>query len=135
MSAGDLAHLHAVVRGRVQGVYFRAHASRRAQSLRVTGYVRNLSSGEEVALEAEDAHQAEKTAWEEELLGVSISYDPLGRAARGLKNHVTALVSELDPEMNGQKVILGGMLSEVRPLVTREGKPFGPAASSASQNS
>jgi acylphosphatase len=38
----DLAALHAVARGRVQGVNYRAFISRNAAALGLTGYVRNL---------------------------------------------------------------------------------------------
>ena len=48
----ELAHLKAAVHGKVQGVYYRAFASREARSLSLKGYVRNLSNGD-VELEAE----------------------------------------------------------------------------------
>jgi acylphosphatase len=48
----ELAHLKATVHGKVQGVYYRAFASRIAKSLSLKGYVRNLTSGD-VELEAE----------------------------------------------------------------------------------
>jgi acylphosphatase len=38
----DLAAFHAIVRGRVQGVNYRAFVSRNAASLGLTGTVRNL---------------------------------------------------------------------------------------------
>ena len=38
----DSAALYAIAQGRVQGVYYRAFASRHAVSLGLTGYVRNL---------------------------------------------------------------------------------------------
>ena len=41
----DLASLHAVVYGYVQGVFFRAFVSRWANELGLTGYVRNLPGG------------------------------------------------------------------------------------------
>jgi len=41
----DLASVQAVVHGRVQGVFFRAFASRQAKELGLTGYVRNLPEG------------------------------------------------------------------------------------------
>jgi acylphosphatase len=41
----DLAAVHAIVQGRVQGVYFRAFAARRATELGLTGYARNLADG------------------------------------------------------------------------------------------
>lgn len=49
----DLASLHATVYGHVQGVYFRAFTSRHAAELGLTGYVRNLSDGKAVEVQAE----------------------------------------------------------------------------------
>ncbi len=49
----DLASVQAAVYGRVQGVYFRAFALRQARELGLTGYVRNLSSGKAVEVQAE----------------------------------------------------------------------------------
>lgn len=48
----DFVRLHAVIHGRVQGVYYRAFTSRTAKSLSLKGYVRNTSSGD-VEVEAE----------------------------------------------------------------------------------
>jgi acylphosphatase len=45
--------LHAIVRGRVQGVYFRDFVYARAISLRLTGYVRNLPDMRSVEVMAE----------------------------------------------------------------------------------
>ena len=41
----DLASLHAIVYGFVQGVFFRAFVSRQARALGLNGYVRNLPEG------------------------------------------------------------------------------------------
>jgi len=49
----DLASVQIVVHGYVQGVFFRAFTSRRAAELGLTGYVRNLPSGEAVEVSAE----------------------------------------------------------------------------------
>ena len=49
----DLASVRVVVYGYVQGVFFRAFASRRATELGLTGYVRNLPGGETVEVNAE----------------------------------------------------------------------------------
>ena len=49
----DLASVRVIVYGYVQGVFFRAFASRRATELGLTGYVRNLSGGEAVEVNAE----------------------------------------------------------------------------------
>ncbi len=42
-----------VTYGRVQGVFFRAFAAQRARELGLTGYARNLSSGDAVEIVAE----------------------------------------------------------------------------------
>ncbi|MGQ9572333.1 MAG: acylphosphatase [Dehalococcoidia bacterium] len=52
-SPSALVALHAVVRGRVQGVNFRDFVYRRAISLGLTGYVRNLSDMRSVEVVAE----------------------------------------------------------------------------------
>jgi len=49
----DLASVRVIVHGYVQGVFFRAFASRRAVELGLTGYVRNLAGGEAVEVNAE----------------------------------------------------------------------------------
>ena len=49
----DLASVQVIVYGYVQGVFFRAFASRRATELGLTGYVRNLPAGEAVEVNAE----------------------------------------------------------------------------------
>lgn len=49
----DLASVRVIVYGYVQGVFFRAFASRRAEELGLTGYVRNLSGVEAVEVNAE----------------------------------------------------------------------------------
>ncbi|MFC1993463.1 acylphosphatase [Chloroflexota bacterium] len=49
----DLVSVQAIVSGRVQGVFFRAFVSRRAQELGLTGHVRNLSGGYAVEVVAE----------------------------------------------------------------------------------
>jgi len=42
---GNLYSLHAVIYGRVQGVFFRDFVAGHAQRLNLTGYVRNLPDG------------------------------------------------------------------------------------------
>ena len=60
----DLASVHALVYGRVQGVFFRAFVSGEATRLGLTGYVRNLSAVEAVEVQAEGERK-----WLEELVG------------------------------------------------------------------
>ena len=48
----DLASVRVIVYGYVQGVFFRAFASRRARELGLTGYVYNLPGREAVEVQA-----------------------------------------------------------------------------------
>lgn len=50
---GNLASLHAIVYGQVQGVFFRAFVAEKAAGLGLTGYVRNLETEEAVETRAE----------------------------------------------------------------------------------
>ena len=49
----DLASVHAIVYGRVQGIYFRAFSLRKARELGLTGYVCNLPDWNAVEVQAE----------------------------------------------------------------------------------
>ena len=59
-----MKRLHATVRGRVQGVGFRASAASEARRLRLTGWVRNQFDGSvEVLAEGDDAAAASFLSW------------------------------------------------------------------------
>lgn len=66
----------------------------------------------------------EMLAWEREMLGVYVSDHPFKRAHPALAGHVTAVVSEITTEMAGREVMLAGMVSGVRTLLTKAGKTF-----------
>jgi len=53
MGSSDLASVQATVYGYVQGVFFRAFVSRRAEELGLAGFVRNLPGGDAVEVVAE----------------------------------------------------------------------------------
>lgn len=55
---GSEAALHAIVRGRVQGVNFRQFVYTRARFLGLRGYVRNLGDGRSVEVLAEGPREA-----------------------------------------------------------------------------
>jgi acylphosphatase len=59
-----LKQLHMIVRGRVQGVYFRASAQREARRLGVCGWVRNRADGSlEIVAEGEEAAVRDLHGW------------------------------------------------------------------------
>ena len=49
----NLAAMHAIIRGRVQGVFFRDATERSASALGLVGYVSNLPDGRSVEVRAE----------------------------------------------------------------------------------
>jgi len=56
--------VHLIVRGHVQGVFFRASTKRRARELGVSGWVKNLADGSvEVVAEGPDAALADLVRW------------------------------------------------------------------------
>jgi len=60
-------------------------------------------------------------AWEKELVGVYISEHPLVQALLRLRDVVTGHVGALSEEMNGQQVVVAGMLQRVRRHTTKKG--------------
>lgn len=49
----NLAALHVIIHGHVQGVFFRAYVAQKAAELELMGFVCNLPSGEDVEVQAE----------------------------------------------------------------------------------
>ncbi len=59
-----MKRLHVHVRGRVQGVFFRAVTQETARELNLTGWVRNRSDGSvEAVFEGEEDHVDKMLAW------------------------------------------------------------------------
>jgi acylphosphatase len=59
----DRARLHMIVSGRVQGVFFRHSTMEEARNLGLTGWVRNLASGDEVEIVAEGSRRNLQMLW------------------------------------------------------------------------
>jgi DNA polymerase-3 subunit alpha len=64
----------------------------------------------------------ELLGWEKELVGVYLSEHPLQGLAAQLANVVTAFAHEIEEGMDGQRVTLAGMVSWIRPHITRRGE-------------
>ncbi|GAC1576159.1 MAG: acylphosphatase [Polyangiales bacterium] len=61
-----MKQLHLSIRGRVQGVFFRASAQREAKRLGLTGWVKNRGDGAvEILAEGEEATLRQLCAWAE----------------------------------------------------------------------
>ena len=63
--------------------------------------------------------QRERLAWEKEALGLFLSDHPFQEAARWLRQRVTATTASIGEDSSGEKVVLAGVLSGVRRIVTK----------------
>jgi DNA polymerase-3 subunit alpha len=77
-----------------------------------------------LALQEAEVSRAQQLAWEKELLGVYVSEHPFTRAAAALGPQVTAMCSEMSEEMAGREVIIAGVVTHIRQILTRDGRPF-----------
>ncbi len=68
-----------------------------------------------------DHPQQQLLAWEKELLNLYLSAHPLAHVAPFLKKRVNAYAVSLSDEWAGQKVTLGGRITEMRRITTKRG--------------
>jgi hypothetical protein len=69
----------------------------------------------------------ERLRWEKELLGLYLSDHPLGDIAEELGQFVTAYSGEFGEELDQQRVIVGGVIVGVRPVITKARQTMGVA--------
>jgi DNA polymerase-3 subunit alpha len=65
----------------------------------------------------------EKLTWEKELLGLYVSSHPLD-GFRKLFEAKTVPISTIDKTMVNRKIVLGGLISNVKKIITKTGKPM-----------
>jgi DNA polymerase-3 subunit alpha len=67
-----------------------------------------------------EALSRERLRWEKELLGLYLSEHPLGAIAEQLGQYVTAYSADLkDESLDGQRVVMGGIVTGLRLVTTR----------------
>jgi len=64
-----------------------------------------------------------KLGWEKELLGLYVSSHPLNGFKRLFEKRTTP-ISKLDATFVNKKVILGGLVSSIKKIITKNGKPM-----------
>jgi len=77
-----------------------------------------------IVLDGPDLPDAEKAAYERELLGVPLSYNPLFELATTEAGDAINSLDQLDEEMQGQSMTLIGHISALTERYTREQKKF-----------
>ena len=75
--------------------------------------------------EVKDVDKREMLAWERELIGLYISDHPLAPYQQSLSQIVTHFSGQLGETQNEEKVRVAGLVTTVRPYVTKAGKPMG----------
>ncbi len=67
-----------------------------------------------------EALSRERLRWEKELLGLYLSEHPLGALSEQIAQYVTAYSSDLkDESLDGQRVVMGGIVTGLRTVTTR----------------
>ncbi len=74
-----------------------------------------------------EAPLRERLRWEKELLGLYLSDHPLGEIAEPLGRFVTAYSGELGEELDQQRVVLGGIVTGMRTVITKSKSTMGVA--------
>lgn len=64
--------------------------------------------------------EKEKLSWERELLGLYISAHPLDQYENYFRNSTT-LIENITPENDGEIVMIGGLVSSIRQIITKNG--------------
>ncbi len=72
---------------------------------------------------AEPAKMMERLTWEKELLGLYVSSHPLNGFRKLFETKTTA-ISLIDAKMVDKKIIIGGLISQVKKIITKTGKPM-----------
>jgi len=81
-------------------------------------------SNNDIKLEnATPASNFEKLGWEKELLGLYVSSHPLN-GFKKLFETKTIAISKIDAGFVNKKIILGGLISSVKKIITKNGKPM-----------
>ena len=79
-------------------------------------------------LAGEEIELKDKLAWEKELMGVYLSEHPFARYSKLIDTENTILPSQVNAEMEGQSLVLVGMVDSVHELSTKDHRVFCSAA-------
>jgi len=110
-------------------------AGQAAQRDRITGQTSLFDLGAEDATamerplpQATEVPVPERLRWEKELLGLYLSAHPMGEVAEQVGAFVTAYSSDLkDESLDGQRLVLGGIVTGFRTIITKTRSTMGVA--------
>jgi DNA polymerase-3 subunit alpha len=73
---------------------------------------------------APEATQQQKLTWEKELLGIYLSEHPFAPVAEELRGVLTCGLVEVNADFHNRELLIGGVVSGLRSLSTRDGRQF-----------
>ncbi len=76
---------------------------------------------------ATEAPSRERSRWEKELLGLYLSDHPLGDLATEMGRYVNAWSSDMTEELDQQRIVLGGVITGLRRVITKSKSTMGVA--------
>ncbi len=125
---GHRAQLLAII-DRMIGLSQHAHRAQDVGQLSMFGAGSPLSlpAGDSILQplpDAEEASRREMLAWEKDLIGFYLSEHPMQQIIANLGETTTAFCGQIDERLADQKVIIAGLVTWVRPHVTKRGKPM-----------
>jgi DNA polymerase-3 subunit alpha len=71
-----------------------------------------------------EATQQQKLSWEKELLGIYLSEHPFAKPASELAQLLDCTIVELNAEFAGRDLVIGGVVTGMRTLNTKDGRAF-----------
>jgi DNA polymerase-3 subunit alpha len=104
----------------------RSHKAKRAVAAGQTGLFDTQESGktdtgQEILPEVEELSQSQLLAYEKELLGFYLTAHPLESHRKNLEKFGLTPVSDITNSMVGEKVIVGGIITEIKKITTKTG--------------
>ena len=83
-----------------------------------------LQNSPGIPLETQDASEREKAAWEKDLMGVALSYNPLVNLSNTDAHGAAIALDQLTQEAAGQQTTILGIVQTVTQRLKKDGEPF-----------
>lgn len=101
----------------------RQRAAEERGMLSLFGEIEETESAFEFTLNAnaKEVTRKQLLEWEKELVGIYVSKHPLAYLSDVLNDRVTHTIEQVTEELEKQKVVLGGMIKEIRRITTKKG--------------
>jgi len=84
----------------------------------------DIELGELKLPEVKPAEKSQRLAWEKELLGIYLSEHPLKEGGAGLKKFASHQIDQLNLQMEGKRVRVCGIITNIKKINTRSGEPM-----------